>query len=849
MNKHKGKKVLNHYYWHESLLSQQPNHVQAHVAQAIDLARLEGMQTYNVVKYAEDGQKVSLLDYAHFFDNPFPSLWSSYTVDLIAKTASRRSYDESRNPPILHRKELLLPTDHPKISEYQSLTQAAELLGLFDQPKIIGFKETWSQLIAQKGYQLVDHTLIPLGNDEQDNSPENADDGIDAENIVVQRHRTALTRYNLSAPMQLLERFGFLNQEKTVFDYGCGKGDDVRNLKANAITANGWDPHFAPLEEKIESDIVNLGFVINVIENINERRQALSNAYQLANELLVVSAMIYNQNSFKGRQFEDGVLTSRHTFQKYFTQAELKEFIDHTLSVDAIAVGVGIFFVFKDADAEQKFQSGRQRSRSKLIRLVERQKTIKPPSKREERYQERLAAIQNLRLVWLTLGRQPFKDEVQDLELLEQTFGSFAKAIRFTMEETDKDVLMQAQNNRLDDLLVYFALYSFSRKKPYRHLEQGLQRDIKVFFGDYEQAITQGKKLLFALADTAAIEKSCKQASEKGVGFYDNEKALHVISDNVELLPPMLRVYVGCGAMLYGDISRADMIKVHVHSGKLSILRYDDFAARLPKLMERVKIKLRVQDFDYFEYGEEYEPTYLYFKSKYLNEEHPDYAEQLAFDEQLESLSLFDFSGYGPKPSVFHQVLASARWQVKDNQLMRSQSIPSLDEACGLSFTYRDLVECGETWQKIKIDNSPLQADSYTALYELAKHVLDPVIDYYGMIKLSYGFASPALTKHIKGRIAPKLDQHVAHEKNKKGDYICERLGAAVDFFVEDESMLDVVMWIKANVVFDRIYYYGNDRPIHISYNYHHDNKGEVIEMCRGDSGRLIPRKFNLKCR
>ena len=32
------------------------------------------------------------------------------------------------------------------------------------------------------------------------------------------------------------------------------------------------------------------------------------------------------------------------------------------------------------------------------------------------------------------------------------------------MEETDKDILMQAQNNRLDDLLVYFALYSFSRK-------------------------------------------------------------------------------------------------------------------------------------------------------------------------------------------------------------------------------------------------------------------------------------------------------------------------------------------------------------------------------------------------
>ena len=44
----KGKKVLNHYYWHESLLSQQPSHVQAHVAQAIDLASLEVILFYAV---------------------------------------------------------------------------------------------------------------------------------------------------------------------------------------------------------------------------------------------------------------------------------------------------------------------------------------------------------------------------------------------------------------------------------------------------------------------------------------------------------------------------------------------------------------------------------------------------------------------------------------------------------------------------------------------------------------------------------------------------------------------------------------------------------------------------------
>jgi hypothetical protein len=74
-------------------------------------------------------------------------------------------------------------------------------------------------------------------------------------------------------------------------------------------------------------------------------------------------------------------------------------------------------------------------------------------------------------------------------------------------------------------------------------------------------------------------------------------------------------------------------------------------------------------------------------------------------------------------------------------------------------------------------------------LYELATHILDPVIDYFGMIRLTYGFCSHELGKHIKHRVAPKLDQHAAHERNSKGNLICPRLGAAIDFIVEDENM------------------------------------------------------------
>ena len=96
--------------------------------------------------------------------------------------------------------------------------------------------------------------------------------------IGVQRHRTALSRYNFSAPIQALMRFGYLDGQYNVFDYGCGRGDDVRGLIENNITASGWDPYFAKNEKRIEADLVNLGFVINVIEDIEERIEALEGA-------------------------------------------------------------------------------------------------------------------------------------------------------------------------------------------------------------------------------------------------------------------------------------------------------------------------------------------------------------------------------------------------------------------------------------------------------------------------------------------------------------------------------------------------------------------------------------------
>ena len=62
--------------------------------------------------------------------------------------------------------------------------------------------------------------------------------------VVVERHKTALTRYDLSKPVKSLLEYGLLRSGTTFFDYGCGQGADFRGLQGLGYEAEGWDPVF-----------------------------------------------------------------------------------------------------------------------------------------------------------------------------------------------------------------------------------------------------------------------------------------------------------------------------------------------------------------------------------------------------------------------------------------------------------------------------------------------------------------------------------------------------------------------------------------------------------------------------
>jgi hypothetical protein len=156
----------------------------------------------------------------------------------------------------------------------------------------------------------------------------------------------------------------------------------------------------------------------------------------------------------------------------------------------------------------------------------------------------------------------------------------------------------------------------------------------------------------------------------------------------------------------------------------------------------------------------------------------------------------------------------------------------------GQYLTLHQLCTCTTTYQRYadQIDPYPKRwQETISALEDLCRHILDPVMDHFGRdrVCLTYGFCSPDLkrllsqtdpvTQQKRGRIDPSRDQHMAAEVNRNGKLYCDRGGAACDFKVLDLPSDALVEWILAQALpFDSLYFYGAERPIHVSYGPQH---------------------------
>ena len=210
-----------------------------------------------------------------------------------------------------------------------------------------------------------------------------------------------------------------------------------------------------------------------------------------------------------------------------------------------------------------------------------------------------------------------------------------------------------------------------------REIPLRVKNDIRSFFGDVNRAQGKAQDLLFAAGDPDELELAL---DELDYGVFDRDQ-MHFTFHRSLLpkLPPILRVYVGCGSIRYGDPEEADLIKIHVNSRKVTFLRYDDFARKpLPELQQRIKVNLRTRFVQVFDHSNE--GQLLYFKERFMMAESSN-KQQLAFSARLKQFGILPGGSFRPSEREFN-LLRTKLGLTRDLRRKRNPRLSASSSEC-----------------------------------------------------------------------------------------------------------------------------------------------------------------------
>jgi hypothetical protein len=158
----KGKRIGGFMYIHKS----GQKLIASNYAEAIkkSLPLLRDFSTWNVIKLnIKNPKKLSFLEYESFEHAEFPSLFRSCQVDLNLKKTTVRQHSNI-NPPVLHRKELLMHPNHPEREKFKNLTDQLENMGAFKDIVKLGTKLRWQAELARLEITVHNHLATRTSN-------------------------------------------------------------------------------------------------------------------------------------------------------------------------------------------------------------------------------------------------------------------------------------------------------------------------------------------------------------------------------------------------------------------------------------------------------------------------------------------------------------------------------------------------------------------------------------------------------------------------------------------------------------------------------------------------------------
>ena len=479
--------------------------------------------------------------------------------------------------------------------------------------------------------------------------------------MLIPRHKTALSRTALSKPVRLALEHALLRSDDRFFDFGCGRGTDVAYLRRRGFQALGWDPTTFSSEQQVPSTVVNLGYVLNVIESVEERVDALQQAWRLAQAVCIVAARHEEDLRLSGRlaPYGDGYITSIGTFQKFYTQSELRGFIEETVGVRTYALAPGIFAIFRDEQREQGFRD-RQVKRVRLI------------GKRED-YRELYAAHAELLSELIEFlearGRLPASSELDSATAVEARFGSLHRAFGVIRNVTGSERWDAFREEAVANLRVQLALDRFSGRERFGRLPSPFQLDIRRLFGSYKAACRSADELLFSLGRFDLVREAARSSD---VGKL-TPAAWYVHVDALALAPPLLRVYEGCARGYIGEVEGANVVKLRLDEPIVSYLSYPGFDRQPhPELLASVSIGLRSLQYRHRQYAGGSSRKILHRKELLIPKEDPRFARYARLTRQEERAGLYESTERIGDGAYWNALVADKGYAYRGHRLVRA---------------------------------------------------------------------------------------------------------------------------------------------------------------------------------
>jgi DNA phosphorothioation-associated putative methyltransferase len=370
------------------------------------------------------------------------------------------------------------------------------------------------------------------------------------------RQRTAIGRGDLSRPVRLSLRDEILGQTSSVLDYGCGRGQDVARLSQMGLDVHGWDPFFAPDTPLVAREIVFLNYVLNVIEDADERRDTLGKAWRLASHVLVVSSRLrWELSSVAGTASGDGLISSRNTFQHFYSPSELRQLVEEVTGTRCVSPSPGVVYAFR-------------RDEDRFAYLA--RDTIADFEWADS--QDYASAVAEIVSFTEKRGRPPLFEELPpDLLPLLGKISRRSLLEVINRGASPERVASGFKRSTLDTLL-YLGTSIFNGRVSLIDLPLNVQADVKHCFRSYREACARADRLLAKIRDDTYIRGAMRNAPGKLTA-----SALYVHRRAVPKLPVVLRLYEHCGFVAAGRPDGWNILKLDHRGRRVAWSSYPEF--------------------------------------------------------------------------------------------------------------------------------------------------------------------------------------------------------------------------------------------------------------------------------